>query len=246
MYKLVLVRHGQSQWNEKNWFTGWVDVDLTPKGEAEAAEAGKLLKEAGFEFDIAYTSVLKRAIHTLNIALKGMDQSFVPVKKSWRLNEKSYGALAGLNKAETAEKYGADQVLMWRRSFETRPPQVEPGHEYHPSGDRRYAELSDEQMTGGESLKDTVERTEPVLAEILADVKAGKQVVVAAHGNSLRAIIMQLEGMGVEEILKVNVPTGTPLVYELDENCKPIKHYYLGDQEAIKAAAEAVANQAKG
>lgn len=247
MYKLVLVRHGQSQWNEKNLFTGWVDVDLTEKGVAEAQNAGKLLTEAGFEFDVAYTSVLKRAIKTLNIILNDMNQHWIPVHKSWRLNEKSYGALAGLNKAETAEKYGADQVLQWRRSYNTRPPLLEKTHEHHPANDKRYANLSDEQKTAGESLEDTVARIQPVWAEEIAPaVKAGKQVIVAAHGNSLRAIIKTLDGMSEEEILKVNVPTGTPLVYELDENLTPIKSYYLGDQDAIAAEMAAVANQAKG
>lgn len=247
MYKLVLVRHGQSQWNEKNLFTGWVDVDLTEKGVAEAQNAGKLLTEAGFEFDVAYTSVLKRAIKTLNIILNDMNQHWIPVHKSWRLNEKSYGALAGLNKAETAEKYGADQVLQWRRSYNTRPPLLEKTHEHHPANDKRYTSLSDEQKTAGESLEDTVARIQPVWAEEIAPaVKAGKQVIVAAHGNSLRAIIKTLDGMSEEEILKVNVPTGTPLVYELDENLTPIKSYYLGDQDAIAAEMAAVANQAKG
>lgn len=247
MYKLVLVRHGQSQWNEKNLFTGWVDVDLTEKGIAEAKNAGKLLKEAGFEFDVAYTSVLKRAIRTLNVVLDGMDLHWIPVQKNWRLNEKSYGALAGLNKAETAEKYGADQVLQWRRSYSTRPPLLEADHEYHPANDKRYAALTDDQKTGGESLEDTVARIQPVWAdEIAPAVKAGKQVIVAAHGNSLRAIIKTLDGMSEDAILKVNVPTGTPLVYELDENLTPIKSYYLGDQDAIAAEMAAVANQAKG
>lgn len=246
MYKLVLVRHGQSEWNKQNLFTGWVDVDLTEKGVAEAENAGKLLTEAGFEFDVAYTSVLKRAIKTLNVILNGMNQHWIPVNKSWRLNEKSYGALAGLNKAETAEKYGADQVLQWRRSYNTRPPLLEVDHEYHPAQDKRYASLTDDQKTGGESLEDTVARIQPIWNdEIAPAVKAGKQVIVAAHGNSLRAIIKTLDNMSEDEILKINVPTGTPLVYELDENLKPIKSYYLGDQDAIAAEMAAVANQAK-
>lgn len=247
MYKLVLVRHGQSEWNEKNLFTGWVDVDLTDKGRLEASNASKLLLDAGFNFDVAYTSVLKRAIKTLNIILDGMNQHWIPVNKNWRLNEKSYGALAGLNKAETAEKYGADQVLQWRRSYSTRPPQLETTHEYHPANDKRYAALTDEQKTAGESLEDTVARIQPVWQEEIAPaVKSGKQVIVAAHGNSLRAIIKTLDGLSEDEILKVNVPTGTPLVYELDENLTPIKSYYLGDQDAIAAEMAAVANQAKG
>lgn len=247
MYKLVLVRHGQSEWNEKNLFTGWVDVDLTDKGRLEASNASKLLLDAGFNFDVAYTSVLKRAIKTLNIILDGMNQHWIPVNKNWRLNEKSYGALAGLNKAETAEKYGADQVLQWRRSYSTRPPQLETTHEYHPANDKRYAALTDEQKTAGESLEDTVARIQPVWQEEIAPaVKSGKQVIVAAHGNSLRAIIKTLDGLSEDEILKVNVPTGTPLVYELDENLTPIKSYYLGDQDAIAAEMVAVANQAKG
>lgn len=247
MYKLVLVRHGQSQWNEKNLFTGWVDVGLTEKGLAEAKKSGELLREAGFKFDVAYTSVLKRAIKTLNVILDEMDLHHIPVNKTWRLNEKSYGALAGLNKAETAEKYGADQVLQWRRSYSTRPPQLEADHEYHPANDSRYDDLTDEQKTGGESLEDTVARIQPIWNdEIAPAVKAGKSLIIAAHGNSLRAIIKTLDGMSEDDILKVNVPTGTPLVYELDENLKPIKSYYLGDQDAIAAEMAAVANQAKG
>ena len=218
MYKVVLLRHGQSEWNKLNLFTGWQDVDLTEQGVQEAREAGRVMKEEGFKFDVAYTSVLKRAIKTLNNALEAMGDLWVPTYKSWRLNEKSYGALQGLNKAETAAKYGEDQVLLWRRSYDVRPPFIEESDERHPSHDRRYAALSKEQKTPGESLKDC---------------------------NSLRSLVQYLDGLSEEEILKLNIPTGVPLVYELDANLKPIKHYYLGDQEAIAAAINSVANQGK-
>lgn len=246
MKKIVLLRHGQSEWNKENRFTGWKDVGLTEQGEAEALQAGKLLKEEGFQFDIAYTSVLKRAIKTLWISLEELDQMWIPVVRNWRLNERHYGALQGLNKAETAQKYGDEQVLTWRRSFATRPPALEKSDERYPGNDPKYKNLTKEQIPLAECLKDNVERTKPFWeSEILKDVREGKNVLVAAHGNSLRAIIKMLDNVSDEDILKINVPTGVPLVYELDNDLKPIKHYYLGDQEAIKAAMENVANQGK-
>ena len=244
--KLVLIRHGESQWNLENKFTGWKDVDLSPKGVEEAKAGGKALKEMGLVFDIAYTSYLKRAIKTLNYVLEELDELYIPVYKSWRLNERHYGALQGLNKAETAAKYGEDQVLLWRRSYDVRPPFIEESDERHPSHDRRYAALSKEQKTPGESLKDCYDRMLPIWFESIApDIKAGKSVIIAAHGNSLRSLVQYLDGLSEEEILKLNIPTGVPLVYELDANLKPIKHYYLGDQEAIAAAINSVANQGK-
>lgn len=246
MYKVVLLRHGQSEWNKLNLFTGWQDVDLTEQGVQEAREAGRVMKEEGFKFDVAYTSVLKRAIKTLNNALETMGDLWVPTHKSWRLNEKSYGALQGLNKAETAAKYGEDQVLLWRRSYDVRPPFIEETDERHPSHDRRYAALTKDEKTAGESLKDCYDRMLPIwFNEIAPDIKAGKSVIIAAHGNSLRSLVQYLDGLSEEEILKLNIPTGVPLVYELDANLKPIKHYYLGDQEAIAAAINSVANQGK-
>ena len=244
--KLVLIRHGESEWNLENKFTGWKDVDLSPKGVEEAKAGGKALKEMGLVFDIAYTSYLKRAIKTLNYVLEELDELYIPVYKSWRLNERHYGALQGLNKAETAAKYGEDQVLLWRRSYDVRPPFIEESDERHPSHDRRYAALSKEQKTPGESLKDCYDRMLPIWFESIApDIKAGKSVIIAAHGNSLRSLVQYLDGLSEEEILKLNIPTGVPLVYELDANLKPIKHYYLGDQEAIAAAINSVANQGK-
>ena len=246
MYKVVLLRHGQSEWNKLNLFTGWQDVDLTEQGVQEAREAGRVMKEEGFKFDVAYTSVLKRAIKTLNNALETMGDLWVPTHKSWRLNEISYGALQGLNKAETAAKYGDEQVLLWRRSYDVRPPLIEATDERHPSHDRRYAALSAEEKTAGESLKDCYDRMLPIwFNEIAPDIKAGKSVIIAAHGNSLRSLVQYLDGLSEEEILKLNIPTGVPLVYELDANLKPVKHYYLGDQEAIAAAINSVANQGK-
>lgn len=246
MYKLVLIRHGQSEWNLKNLFTGWTDVDLTAQGEEEAKKGGQVLKEEGFTFDVAYTSVLKRAIKTLNHVLDEMGLIWIPVHKTWRLNEKSYGALQGLNKSETAEKYGEDQVLLWRRSYDVRPPMIEENDERHPKHDHRYDALKNEEKTGGESLKDTYDRMLPYWHEEIAPaIKSGKKVVIAAHGNSLRSLVQYLDSMSEEDILKLNIPTGIPLVYELDENLKPIKHYYLGDQEAIQAAISGVANQGK-
>ncbi|PVX52276.1 2,3-bisphosphoglycerate-dependent phosphoglycerate mutase [Balneicella halophila] len=246
MYKLVLIRHGQSEWNLKNLFTGWTDVDLTEKGIEEAKNGGKVLKEEGYTFDVAYTSVLKRAIRTLNFVLEEMDLNWIPVHKTWRLNEKSYGALQGLNKAETAEKYGEDQVLQWRRSYDVRPPMIEESDERHPKFDNRYKDLKEENKTAGESLKDTYDRMLPYWHEEIAPtIKDGKNVVIVAHGNSLRSLVQFLDDMSEEAILKLNIPTGVPLVYELDEDLKPIKHYYLGDQDAIQAAISGVANQGK-
>lgn len=246
MYKLVLIRHGQSEWNKLNLFTGWTDVDLTEQGVAEAKEGGEVLKKEGFIFDVAYTSVLKRAIKTLNYALESMDLLWIPVKKDWRLNEKSYGALQGLNKTETAEKYGEEQVLLWRRSYDVQPPLIELDDERHPGNDSRYDGLKADEKTGGESLRDTYNRMLPLWHEQIApDIKSGKRVVIAAHGNSLRALVQYLDEMSEADILKLNIPTGVPLVYELDADLKPLKHYYLGDNEAIQAAISNVANQGK-
>ncbi|NSW51190.1 MAG: 2,3-diphosphoglycerate-dependent phosphoglycerate mutase [Anaerolineae bacterium] len=246
MYKLVLLRHGESIWNQKNLFTGWTDVDLSEKGVEEATAAGKVLKEEGFTFDIAYTSVLKRAIRTLWLTLDGMDLMWIPVIRDWRLNERHYGRLQGLNKAETAAKYGDDQVLIWRRSYDIRPPALELDDERHPAHDRRYADLKPEELPAHECLKDTVERFMPMWHDVIAPtVKSGKRVLIAAHGNSLRALVKYLDNVSDEDIIPLNIPTGIPLVYELDENLKPITHYYLGDQEAIAAAINKVANQGK-
>ncbi len=246
MYKLVLIRHGQSEWNKLNLFTGWTDVDLTEQGIKEAQEAGRILKAEKYSFDVAYTSVLKRAIKTLNYTLEEMDLMWIPVHKSWRLNEKSYGALQGLNKAEVAEKYGDDQVLLWRRSYEVRPPLIEDKDERHPRFEQRYNDLKDEEKTAGESLKDTYNRMLPEWHSSIAPaIKEGKNVVVVAHGNSLRSLVQYLDEMSEEAILKLNIPTGVPLVYELDKDLKPIKHYYLGDQEKINAAIAGVAKQGK-
>lgn len=246
MYKLVLIRHGESEWNKKNLFTGWTDVDLTEKGIKEAEEGGKVLKEKGFNFDIAYTSVLKRAIRTLDIVLYEMDLMWIPVFKSYRLNERHYGALQGLNKAETTEKYGEEQVTLWRRSYDVPPPALSEDDERYPGHDPRYKDLPKEELPLTESLKSTVDRFIPYWIDVIAPtVKSGKKVVIAAHGNSLRALVKYLDEMSEEEIIKLNIPTGIPLVYELDENLKPIKHYYLGDQDTINAAINSVANQAK-
>ncbi|CAJ3330188.1 phosphoglycerate mutase 1 family [Burkholderia pseudomallei] len=246
MYKLVLIRHGESTWNKENRFTGWVDVDLTEQGNREARQAGQLLKEAGYTFDIAYTSVLKRAIRTLWHVQDQMDLMYVPVVHSWRLNERHYGALSGLNKAETAAKYGDEQVLVWRRSYDTPPPALEPGDERAPYADPRYAKVPREQLPLTECLKDTVARVLPLWNESIAPaVKAGKLVLIAAHGNSLRALIKYLDGISDADIVGLNIPNGVPLVYELDESLTPIRHYYLGDQEAIAKAQAAVAQQGK-
>lgn len=244
MYKVVLLRHGESIWNKENLFTGWTDVDLSEKGIEEATEGGKVLKEDGYTFDIAYTSVLKRAIKTLNIALDVMDLDWIPVVKNWRLNERHYGALQGLNKAETAEKYGKDQVMEWRRSFDTPPPALEETDDRFPGKDPRYADLSKDELPLTESLKLTIDRFLPYWKETIAPtIKSGKKVLIAAHGNSLRALVKYLDNISEEEIVGLNIPTGVPLVYELDENLKPIKHYYLGDQEKIQAAISSVAKQ---
>ena len=246
MYKVVLLRHGESEWNKANLFTGWTDVDLSEKGLQEARQAAVLLKQEGFTFDIAYTSVLKRAIRTLWIVLDGMDLMWVPVIRSWRLNERMYGALQGLNKAQTAEKYGDEQVHLWRRSYDVPPPALEKDDERYPGNDRRYADLAEQDVPKTECLKDTVERFLPYWKDTIAPtIKAGKRVIIAAHGNSLRALVKYLDNISDEEIPGLNIPTGVPLVYELDEDMKPIKHYYLGDQDAVNAAINAVANQTK-
>ncbi len=246
MIKLVLLRHGESEWNLANRFTGWKDVDLTDNGIKQAEAAGQLLKEAGFEFDQAYTSVLKRAIKTFNIAADKMEQSWLPVNRSWRLNERHYGALQGLNKAETAAKYGDEQVHIWRRSYATPPPKLEWNDERNIANDRRYKDLTKEQIPLGECLKDTVERVLPFWHQAIEpDLKAGKRLIITAHGNSLRSVVQYLDNVSETEILKLNIPTGMPLVYELDEQLKPIKSYYLGDQQALNEAMDAVAKQGK-
>jgi 2,3-bisphosphoglycerate-dependent phosphoglycerate mutase len=245
MKTLVLLRHGESTWNLENRFTGWTDVDLTPKGIQEAHEAGRLLREGGYTFDLCFTSVLKRAIRTLWIVLDDMDLVWVTVHKSWRLNERHYGDLQGLNKAETAAKFGEKQVLVWRRSYADPPPPLAPEDPRFPGHDRRYADVPREQLPLTESLKETVARFLPYWHERIApEVRAGRRVVIAAHGNSLRALVKYLDGVSEEEIVGLNIPTGIPLVYELEDDLRPIRHYYLGDPEAAKKAAEAVANQA--
>ena len=246
MYKFVLIRHGESIWNLENRFTGWADVDLTPTGIEQAQAAGRLLKAEGYEFDLAYTSVLKRAIHTLWHTLDAMDRQWLPVHNSWRLNERHYGALQGLNKAETAQKFGDAQVLVWRRSYDTPPPALEATDPRCERADLRYAKLKAQDIPLTECLKDTVERVIPFWTESMAPaIKAGKQIVVAAHGNSIRALIKYLDNISDDAIVNLNIPNGIPLVYELDANLKPIKHYYLGDAEAAAKAAAAVANQGK-
>lgn len=246
MYKIVLMRHGESIWNLENRFTGWTDVDLTEKGVNEARQAGQLLKEAGFTFDLAYTSVLKRAIRTLWGTLDAMDLMWIPVQHDWRLNERHYGALQGLDKAETAAKYGDEQVLVWRRSYDTPPNALDANDERTSFADPRYANLDPKQIPLTECLKDTVERVVPAWEDTIAPaIKAGKQILISAHGNSLRALIKMLDGISDNDIVNLNIPNGQPLVYELDANLKPIKSYYLGDQAAIAAALNAVANQGK-
>ncbi len=246
MYKLVLLRHGESVWNKENRFTGWTDVDLSEKGVTEAHAAGTLLKEDGFTFDVAYTSVLKRAIRTLWITLDEMDLMWIPVYRNWRLNERHYGDLQGYNKAEMAAKVGDDQVLVWRRSYDIPPPDLSPDDDRYPGKDRRYDDLTDEELPKTESLKLTVDRMLPYWHEEISHaIRKGKRVLIAAHGNSLRALVKYLDNIPDDEIVKLNIPTGVPLVYELDDDLKPIRHYYLGDAEAIKKAAEAVANQGK-
>ncbi|MBI3174068.1 MAG: 2,3-diphosphoglycerate-dependent phosphoglycerate mutase [Chloroflexi bacterium] len=246
MYKLVLVRHGQSTWNLENRFTGWTDVDLTDQGRAEARAAGQLLREGGYEFDLAFTSVLKRAIRTLNIIQAEMDLDWLPVTRAWQLNERHYGALQGLNKAETAEKFGEAQVKVWRRSYDVPPPALELTDERHPKFDRRYAGLTAEQLPATESLKITLDRVLPYWHEVLAPtIKSGKRLLITAHGNSIRALVKYLDNISDADITELNIPTGIPLVYELDDNLKVIKSYYLGDPEEIAKAAAAVANQGK-
>jgi 2,3-bisphosphoglycerate-dependent phosphoglycerate mutase len=242
--KLVLLRHGESTWNLENRFTGWTDVDLTPKGVGEAQEAGRLLKEGGYSFDVAHTSLLKRAIRTLWLTLDGLDQMWLPVHKTWRLNERHYGALQGLNKAETAAKFGEAQVKVWRRSYADPPPALTLADERYPGHDARYAGLDKTDLPLTESLKDTVARFLPYWhATIVPEILAGKRVLIAAHGNSLRALVKHLDGMSEAEIVELNIPTGVPLVYELDGNLKPLGHDYLGDAEVVRKAAEAVARQ---
>lgn len=244
MYKIVLLRHGESTWNKENRFTGWTDVDLSEQGKREAANAGKTLKEEGFTFDIAYTSVLKRAIRTLWIVQEELDLLWIPVEKSWRLNERHYGSLQGLNKSEMAEKFGEEQVHIWRRSYDVMPPALELKDPRHPSHDPRYKGIPN--LPATEALKQTVDRMIPYWKDTIApSIKAGKRVVIAAHGNSLRALVKHLDGMSEEAIMALNIPTGIPLLYELDKDLKPISHRYLGDQEAAKKAAEAVAKQGK-
>lgn len=247
MMKLVLLRHGFSTWNQENRFTGWTDVDLADQGRAEALEAGRLLKEGGYVFDIAYTSVLKRAIRTLWMTLDTLDQMWLPVEKSWRLNERHYGALQGLNKAETTARHGEAQVKIWRRSYDIPPPPLTPDDPRHPSRDARYASLPPSDLPLTESLKDTVARFLPYWHDTIApDIRAGKRVLIAAHGNSLRALVKYLDDVPESEIVELNIPTGIPLVYELDDQLRPLRHYYLGDPEAAAAAAAKVANQTKG
>ena len=246
MKRIVLLRHGQSTWNKENRFTGWTDVGLTDQGVAEATTAGQLLLKERYAFDLAYTSVLKRAIKTLWITLEEMDLMWIPVHRHWRLNERHYGALQGLNKAETAAKHGEDQVKIWRRSYDTRPPALEPDDERVPRSDPRYADLSSDELPLSECLKDTVERMLPYWHEAIApNVRAGKRVLIAAHGNSLRALVKHLDNVPDDEIVGLNIPTGIPLIYELNDDLTPIRNYYLGDEEAIKAAQAAVANQGR-
>jgi 2,3-bisphosphoglycerate-dependent phosphoglycerate mutase len=247
MKKLVLLRHGESQWNKENRFTGWKDVDLTDKGVEEARASGRLMSREGFEFDFTFTSVLKRAIRTLNLALEEMDRLWLPVEKDWRLNERHYGALQGLNKAETAAKHGEEQTKIWRRSYDIPPPALTTDDPRYPGHDARYAGLSPTQLPVTECLKDTVERFLPYWHETIAPaVTGGKRVLVTAHGNSLRALVKYLDNISDQAIVELNIPTGIPLVYELDADLKPIRNYYLGDPEAAKKAAEKVAAQARG
>ena len=244
--KLVLLRHGESVWNKKNVFTGWTDIDLSGKGAGEAKKSGKILKEGGFDFDIAYTSLQKRAIRTLWIVQDEMDLMWIPVYRSWRLNEKHYGALQGLNKSETAAKYGEGQVLKWRRGYDVQPPALQKKDARHPSHDPRYKALSKNDIPATESLKDTVSRFLPYWHEAIAPaLRSGKKALIAAHGNSLRALVKHLDKMTDEDIVKLNIPTGIPLVYELDNKLKPVKHYYLGDPEEVKKAMKSVADQGK-
>ncbi|HTS62983.1 MAG TPA: 2,3-diphosphoglycerate-dependent phosphoglycerate mutase [Candidatus Acidoferrales bacterium] len=246
MKKLVLVRHGESTWNKENRFTGWTDVDLSEKGQQEALEGGQVLKREGYVFDVAYTSVLKRAIRTLWTVLDEMDLMWIPVHRSWRLNERHYGALQGLNKAETAAKFGEDQVKIWRRSYDIPPPVLTADDPRYPGHDPRYQGLTKDELPLTECLKDTVARFLPLWHETIAPaIRGGQRVVIAAHGNSLRALVKYLDDISEKDIVELNIPTGMPLVYELDDDLKPLRHYYLGDPEKVKAAMEAVAAQGK-
>jgi 2,3-bisphosphoglycerate-dependent phosphoglycerate mutase len=246
MHKLVLLRHGESVWNRENRFTGWTDVDLSERGQQEAQEAGRLLKEGGYVFDTAFTSVLKRAIRTLWYSLDALDLMWIPVEKDWRLNERHYGALQGLNKAETAHKHGDDQVKIWRRSYDIPPPPLTPDDERHPSRDPRYVSLDPNVLPLTESLKDTVARFLPYWHQAIAPtIVAGRRVIIAAHGNSLRALVKYLDDVSEADILELNIPTGIPLVYELDDSLRPLRHYYLGDPAAAAAAAARVAAQTR-
>jgi len=246
MMKLVLIRHGESEWNKQNLFTGWMDVELSETGMAEAKSAGKLLRSKGYDFDICYTSYLRRAIHTLNSVLEQLDREWLPVVKTWKLNERHYGALQGLNKAETARKYGDDQVKIWRRSFDVQPPALEEGDERDPRTQEQYRNEDKTQLPLCESLKDTIARVIPYFQEVIEkDMKSGKRVLIAAHGNSIRALVKYFDNLSEDEIMEVNIPTGVPLVYEFDDNFKTIRKYYLGDSAAIKAKMESVANQGK-
>jgi 2,3-bisphosphoglycerate-dependent phosphoglycerate mutase len=246
MHRVVLLRHGQSTWNKTNQFTGWTDVDLTELGVQEARSAGRLLQQEGFVFDVAYTSLLKRAIKTLNLALEELDRLWIPVHKTWRLNERHYGGLQGLDKAATAAKHGDDMVKIWRRSYDIAPPALERADPRHPAHDPRYADLSPSELPATECLKDTVARFLPYWHETIAPaIRQGQRVAIAAHGNSLRALVKYLDNVPDAEIVELNIPTGVPLVYELDGNLRPLRHAYLGDQDAIKAAAQAVADQGR-
>lgn len=246
MYKVVLLRHGESTWNRENRFTGWTDVDLSEKGVEEGKKAGRVMKENGLTFDLAYTSVLKRAIKTLNYALEEMDLLWIPVIKNWRLNERHYGSLQGLNKSETAAQHGEEQVKIWRRSYDVPPPALEPSDPRHPGNSPIYKNLGSKDIPATECLKDTVARFVPYWENTIApDIRSGKKVIIAAHGNSLRALVKYLDNISDKEILELNIPTGMPLVYELDSNLKPIKSYYLGDPDEVAKAMAAVANQGK-
>jgi 2,3-bisphosphoglycerate-dependent phosphoglycerate mutase len=246
MLRLVLLRHGESTWNKENRFTGWTDVDLSEQGREEARQAGRVLTSEKYEFDVAYTSVLKRAIRTLWIALDELDMMWLPVHRSWRLNERHYGGLQGLNKAETAAKHSEAQVKIWRRSYDVRPPELEASDPSHPSSDRRYASVPPEELPNSESLKDTVARFLPYWHETIAPaIRAGQRVIIVAHGNSLRALVKYLDNLSEEEIVEMNIPTGVPLVYQLNDDLKPLSKFYLGDPEAVKKATAAVADQGK-